>query len=342
MCSLIDLLKNIDQIKEKHRIRTATEAMYIYAPIADILGLWRLKWQLEDYAFKFLQPEDFKNIDQKFNVDEKKNREKYIDKTVHLLQKVAENNHIECQINGRFKHFYGIYQKMIEKQKNFNEIYDVFALRVLVKTTDDCYKMLKLIHSIWNPVPDRIKDYISAPKKNNYRSLHTTAYGLNRRPTEFQIRTPEIDHEARFGQSSHWFYKNNRQSLPEWALKIIHLNRSKNQDKDWVQINTEILFDKVFAFTPKGDMISLPKGATIIDFAYHIHSQVGHSCCGAKVNGQPVDLAYPLNNEDVVEIITDPKQFAPRLDWLNFATTSIAKKKITQALDPEPKHEISH
>ncbi|PIR94277.1 hypothetical protein COT97_02180 [Candidatus Falkowbacteria bacterium CG10_big_fil_rev_8_21_14_0_10_39_11] len=342
MCSLIDLLKNIDQIKEKHRIRTATEAMHIYAPIADILGIWRLKWQLEDYSFRFLQPEEYQNIERKFHVDEKKNREKYVAKTIKILTNKAQKNNLHCDVSGRFKHFYSIYQKMNEKQKNFNEIYDVFALRIIVPTIDDCYKALELIHSIWHPVPNRIKDYINAPKKNQYRSLHTTVYGLNNRPTEFQIRTADMDHEARYGKSSHWFYKNNQKNIPDWALKIINFNRSTNHNQDWIQINTEVLFDKIFTYTPKGDVISLPKGATVIDFAYHIHSQVGNSCHSARVNSQTVQLDHELQNEDIVEIISNPKQFLPKEEWLKIITTPIAEKKILQALESDPRHEIYH
>ncbi|OGF30704.1 hypothetical protein A2223_01795 [Candidatus Falkowbacteria bacterium RIFOXYA2_FULL_35_8] len=335
MCSLIDMLINLHEIKESHRTRIATEAMHIYAPIADILGIWRIKWQLEDYSFKHLNPTEYDKISQRFNVDEKKNREKYIEKTKQVIFKKAQEQGIECQLDGRFKHFYSIYKKMNNYQKDFNEVYDVFALRVIVNNIEDCYRMLGLIHQTWKPKSERIKDYIAAPKKNSYQSLHTTVYGINGRMTEFQIRTKEMDDSAKFGVASHWLYKHNNPKLPKWVNHFL----SYASQNPLEQINSEFLFDQIFVYTPKRDIISLPKGSNAIDFAYHIHTDLGHKFNGVKINGQLANEWQKLKNEDVVEIITNPKQSLPKAEWLKMVKSPLAIKVIKTALnqDDEPK-----
>ena len=335
ICSLIDLLINIDQIHEKHKTRLATEAMNIYAPIADILGVWRLKWQLEDHAFRYLNPADYKKIEKKFTVDEKKNRKKYIEKTKNILTARAKAKNINCSMDGRFKHFYSIHHKMQEKQKGFNDLNDVFALRIIVDTEDDCYRMLGIIHSIWKSKSKRIKDYISNPKGNNYRSLHTTVYGLNDRLTEFQIRTWDMHDEARFGMASHWYYKNEPEKTPQWIKTVLQMGKQKtNNTVPWQTVNSKVLIDKIFVYTPNKDIIPLPAGATPIDFAYHIHSDVGNKCKHVKVNGELATMHQELKNEDVVEIITDQEQ-RPSEEWIQYAKTVQAQKAIKAYLDKE-------
>lgn len=329
MASLIDLIKNIEEIKPEQRQRVAVESMQIYAPIADIIGSWRFKWQLEDFAFKYLNYSEYKKIEKKFNVDEKKNREKYIEIIKKEIFKEAKKNNINCYIDGRFKHFYSIYKKMNEKQKTFNEIYDVFALRIIVDNTDDCYRLLGIIHKLWKPKPRRFKDYIALPKNNQYRSLHTTVFGPNKRMTEFQIRTKEMNDEAQYGVAAHWYYKNIKEDTPNWIKRLLHEKKKNIDDNEfWENIKTQFLINKIFVFTPKGDIISLPKGSTPIDFAYQIHSQIGNRCIAAIVNERKVPLNYELKNEDKVEILIDKNQTHPREEWLDFAVTQLAKKNI--------------
>lgn len=333
ICSLIDLLKNAHEINPHLHQKIALEAMNIYAPIADILGSWRLKWQLEDYSFKILQPNEYAKIAKHFNIDEKKNREKYIEKTKKIVMEQAKKANIVCSIDGRFKHFYSIYNKMQNKKKKFNEIYDVFALRVIVPTIDDCYRMLGIIHSLWKPKPRRVKDYIACPKTNNYRSLHTTVFGLNGRMTEFQIRTKEMDDEAKYGVAAHWYYKNQKVSTPAW-IKFLIKKKKENPSKEefFQKLNQEILNEKIFVYTPKEEVIILPKGSTPLDFAYAIHSEIGNHYVGAQVNGNQVEIDYQLKNEDTVTINTDNKQIMVKEDWLKFIKTDTARRQIRLAL----------
>jgi GTP diphosphokinase / guanosine-3',5'-bis(diphosphate) 3'-diphosphatase len=333
-CSLIDLLKNIDEVHPEQHQKIAVEAMNVYAPLVDILGSWRLKWQLEDYAFKILRPNDYRAIEQRFNIDEKKNRDKYIEKTKSILVEAAQKKGIPCDIDGRFKHFYSIYQKMRAKKKRFNEVHDVFALRVIVATEDECYRMLGIIHSLWKPQPRRVKDYISSPKQNNYRSLHTTVVGLNNRMTEFQIRTKQMDDEAKYGVAAHWFYKNGAVKTPAWIQYLIReKDRAPTKEEFFAKINSDLLSEKVFVFTPKEEIVILPKGATPIDFAYHVHSEIGHHFDRALINGQPVAPDYRLKNEDTVEISVDKSAVKVKPEWLKIAATDLARRKIEEYLN---------
>lgn len=338
MCSNLDYLKNAEADKITPGITSlATESLEILSPIADLLGAWHLRWQMEDEAFRLLEPEAFKEISRRFDIDEKKNREKYIQKTRQLVLKACQEQGVECEINGRFKHFYAIYQKMKRKQKKFNEIRDVFALRVIVNQPDDCYRVLGLIHSLWKPVPGRVKDYIAAPKSNQYRSLHTTVFGLNGRATEFQIRTKEMDETARFGIAAQWNYKNQNKKTPDWIQEILDKQQKFQNDKDFINnFYSEILANRIYVYTPKSDVLALPVGATPLDFAYLLHSEVGHHCIGAKVNGEPYPLNHPLKNNDVVEIITDRQAGRPQIEWLNFVKSSGARKHIESYFNKYP------
>lgn len=329
ICSVVDIVKNIEEIPEHKREEAAKESIEVFARIADLLGIWRLRWQLEDYAFKYLLPQEYERIEKQFNVDERKNREKYIYKTSQIVLKACKAVDIDAALNGRFKHFYSIYQKMKNKNKSFDEIYDVFALRVLVDSVDDCYRTLGIIHNIWKPKSRRFKDYIAAPKENGYRALHTVVFGLNGRATEFQIRTREMDDEAKYGIASHWYYKNKPEKTPIWIRELIDQQQYYSNPEEFLEnINTNILINKIYVYTPKGDVIDMPEGATPIDFAYYVHTELGNKLVEAKINNVPVPINTIINTGDVVEIITDVNQKGPNPAWLRHAKTPLAQKQI--------------
>jgi GTP pyrophosphokinase len=338
MCSNIDKLERVQEKEfQSDEIKNlAAESLEILAPIADLLGMWRLRWKLEDYSFKILYPNEYNKISRRFNIDEKKNRDKYIQKTIHIVQKAAEEKNINCTISGRFKHYYSIYQKMKFKKKSFNEILDVFALRVIVDSVDDCYRMLGIIHRLWAPKHRRIKDYIGAPKNNNYRTLHTTVFGVNGKLTEFQIRTKEMDQEAKFGIAAHYSYKNKVSKNPDWIKELL-LKQQQYTDEEFLNnFSSDLLTKRIFVYSPKGDVISLPEESTPIDFAYQIHTELGNKCSGAIVNDLPVALNHKLVTNDIVEIITDRQQIGPSSDWLNFVKTKTAKKQINDYFEKLP------
>jgi len=327
MASTIDALKHHEDIPVDDKYLVAKQAKEILAPIADMLGAWHLRWQLEDYSFRILQKKGYEKIAKKFGQEGRKLRDKYINKVQKHILKEAQKKNIDCEINGRFKHYYSIYQKMKTKQRTFNEIYDVFALRVTVKTIDDCYLMLRIIHGLWQPINKRIKDYIASPKANGYQTLHTTVIGPDNRLTEFQIRTQEMHLQALYGVAAQCYYKN--QDLDStWTRKILKTNRLFAHKDVWEEELSKIFQEKIYVYTPKGDVISLPRGATPIDFAYQIHTELGHFCKFAIVNNQPVELNKKLKNEDVVEIIPDINSEGPDPAWLKFIKTPLAKKHI--------------
>ncbi len=332
MASMIDTLKKIDKVKSEEKYLVAKQAKEIMAPLADILGVWRFRWKLEDYSFKILQPKEYEKIAKRFGQDRKKTRDKYISKVTKMVMREAEKNNIKCDVNGRFKHYYSIYRKMKTKQKTFNEIHDVFALRVITKTEQDCYLSLHLIHQLWPPVHKRIKDYIAAPKENGYQTLHTTVIGPGNRLTEFQIRTEEMHQKALFGVAAQSFYKN-QETDNDWTRKILRTGVFSTQKNVWEDELSKIFQEKIYVYTPKGDVVSLPKGSTPVDFAYQIHSEVGHFCKFAIVNNQPVELSRKLKNEDVIEIITDINSGGPDQTWQKFVKTPLAKKRIEKFLE---------
>jgi len=323
-CMKYELFKSPEEMKN-----LALESMEILSPIADLLGMWRLRWQMEDYAFRILEPENHNQISIRFNVDERKNRDKYIQKTKTILEKSALKSGISCEINGRFKHFYSIHKKMQTKKKSFNEICDVFALRIIVDSIDECYRVLGIIHNLWEPKQRRFKDYIASPKNNNYQSLHTTVFGLNNRLTEFQIRTKEMNETAQYGIAAHWYYKNPARKVPDWIQELLTKQKESTEDQDFLtKFNSELLANRIYVYTPRGDVISLPENATPIDFAYAIHTEIGHKCTEAIVNDLPVPLNYKLDSNDIIQIITDRTQPGPKTEWLEFIKTPLAKKKI--------------
>lgn len=330
-------LRTLDALPEDKRRRIAQETLEIYAPIAGLLGIWRLKWQMEDLSFKYLYPEEFKKIEYKFEVEERAERNKYIQRIKNTLSKKLKEEKIEHTITGRFKHLYSIYQKMRAKDRKFDEIYDVFALRVIVNSIPDCYKTLGIIHSMWKPKPERFKDYVALPKPNGYRSIHTTVYAEEGKATEFQIRTREMDEEAHYGIAAHWYYKEQKQGKkfsqkqPRWIKEILELQANTKNSLDFIkQVKFDVFRDRIFVFTPKGDVYDLPEDAAPVDFAYAVHTDIGNKCVSALINNKMAPLDAKLKSGDSVEIIIDKNRRAPNRDWLKFVKTQKARNKIRQ------------
>lgn len=326
-------LRTLDAQPEEKRLSIAKETLEIYAPIAGLLGVWRLKWQMEDICFKHLYPKEYKELEYKFEVEKKAERNQYIQKIKNILgQKLKEAN-IENMIEGRFKHLYSIWKKMQIKERKFDEIYDVFALRVILNSEADCYKTLGIIHSIWKPISKRFKDYIAAPKPNGYRSLHTTVYGPEGKATEFQIRNKLMNNEAQYGIAAHFYYKMGKKiAQPGWVKEILNIQKETTDTNDFIkEVKIDLFNDRIFVFTPKGDVIDLPEGSTPIDFAYAVHSKIGDKCSGVLINDEMSSLNKSLKNGDVVEIIIEKKRKGPSRDWLKFAKTHRAVNKIRQS-----------
>jgi GTP pyrophosphokinase len=337
-------MRTLDAIEPEKRLRTAEETMEIYAPLANRLGIWQLKWELEDLSFRYLQPESYKEISQLL-ASKRATRERYLAQVVKVLQEELSKAGLEeAIVQGRAKHIYSIYQKMQKyaaQGKSFNEIYDLLALRVLVETVSECYAALGVVHALWRPVPGQFDDYIASPKESLYQSLHTTVMSLNARPLEVQIRTHEMHQLSEYGVAAHWRYKEgSKQDLRfeerlAWLRQLLDWHRDLAHAEDFVEsVKTDLFRDQVFVYTPQGDIKDLPSGATPIDFAYRIHTELGHRCVGAKVNGRLVALNYPLQNGDVVEVVTGRADRGPTRDWLNpnlgYVKTSHAREKIRQ------------
>jgi GTP pyrophosphokinase len=338
---LCDRLHNMETIhfhpEEEKRKRIALETLSIYAPIAARLGIYTIKDQLEDWCFKTLYPEDYDHIVQELN-QKSKQREKYLTLAQKQLQKVLQAHHIDATIIGRVKKPYSIFKKLQKKNlTSINELYDLFALRVIVKDKATCYAVLGIIHEHFTPLSSRFKDYIAVPKANNYQSLHTTVVGLGKeirdQPTEIQIRTYEMDKEAEFGIAAHFLYKEQgsrkvKSNKIEWIKTLEQVSHTYQDHQEFLEsLQTDVFSDRIFVFTPQGDVKDLPAGSTPIDFAYAIHSDIGHRCKGAKVDGVIVPLHYELESGEVVEILTrkDPQ---PNQYWLSFVRTSSARAKI--------------
>ncbi len=343
-------LRTLDVLPEKKRERIARETLEIYAPIAGLLGMWHLKWQMEDLCFKHLYPEEFKKIEYKYEVEKKVERNQYIKKVKNILNKKLKEEGVENSITSRFKHLFSIYKKMLAKKRKFDEIYDVFALRIIVKNIPDCYKVLGIIHTLWKPKSDRFKDYIALPKPNGYRSLHTTVYGPGGKATEFQIRTKEMNNEALYGIAAHWYYKESegrgknisalnhvsgqvdKSKQPHWIKEILDLQLNIKDTHDFIkQVKFDVFRDRIFVFSPKGDVYDLPEDATPIDFAYSVHTDIGNKCAGALINDKMTPLDAKLKSGEVVEIIIDKNRKYPNRDWLKFVKTQKARNKIKQS-----------
>jgi GTP diphosphokinase / guanosine-3',5'-bis(diphosphate) 3'-diphosphatase len=332
-------LRTLDSLPLEKRQRIARETLEIYAPIAGLLGIMRLKWQMEDICFKYLYPEEYKKLEYKYEVEKKFEHNQYIQKTKNILSAKLKEAKINFELTSRFKHLYSIYLKMQKKNRKFDEIYDVFALRIVVSSIADCYKALGVIHSLWRPNPGRFKDYIAVPKPNGYRALHTTVFGPGNKPTEFQIRTKEMDEEAKYGIAAHWYYKNRggeadeSKRQPSWMKEVIKIQKETENANDFIkQIKFDVFRDRIFVFSPKGDVFDLPEGATPIDFAYAVHTDIGNQAVSAMVNDKIMSLDQELKNGDLVEIVTEKNRKGPNRDWLKFVKTASAKNKIKQNL----------
>jgi len=332
-------LRTLESLPLEKRQRIARETLEIYAPIAGLLGIWRLKWQMEDICFKHLYPEDYKKLAYKYEVEKKLEHNQYIQKTKNILGAKLKEAKIPFHITSRFKHLYSIYLKLQKKDRKFDEIYDVFALRIIVPDIADCYKTLGIIHSLWRPNPGRFKDYIAVPKPNGYQALHTTVYGPEGKSTEFQIRTKEMDDGAKYGIAAHWSYKmvdsqkSDLKKQPTWVKEVLHIQKETEDTSDFIkQIKFDVFHDRIFIFTPKGDVFDLPEGSTPIDFAYYVHSDIGNKAVGAMVNDKIAPLDIELKNGDLVEITTEKKRKGPNRDWLKFVKTATARTKIKQNL----------
>lgn len=337
-CDRLHNLRTLDGLPEKKRIRIAQETIEIYVPIAGLLGVWRLKWQMEDICLKYLHPKEFKEIEFKYEVEKRTERTQYIQRVKNTLGAKLKTDGINYKIEGRFKHLYSIYLKMQNKDRKFDEIYDVFALRVIVPSVSDCYKTLGIIHTLWRPKQDRIKDYIAVPKPNGYRSLHTTVYGPENKATEFQIRTMEMHEESLYGIAAHWYYKQKDGNItqsgqqPRWVEEILNIQKKAKSTDDFINdIKVNVFQDRIFVFSPKGDVFDLPKESTPIDFAYAVHTEIGDKMTGALINNKMASLEQVLKNGDSVEIITDKNRKGPNKNWLKFVKTNRAKEKIRQA-----------
>ena len=331
--------------------RIARQTMEIYAPLAERLGIWQIKWELEDLAFKVLEPERFRDLAKLLDT-RRKGRETYIDRAIAELKPHLKAAGIEADVEGRPKHIYSIWKKMQRKSAEFGEIYDVYAIRLLVDDVRDCYAALGIVHSIWRPIPGQFDDYIAVPKNNLYQSLHTAVIAIDGKPLEIQIRTHQMHQVSEVGIAAHWRYKEGTKSDREYDAKLAWLRQlmdwqrdvSESDATEFVEgIKLDIFQDQVFVFTPKGDIKDLPAGATPLDFAYRIHTDVGHRTIGAKVNNRLVPLDYRLKNGDIVEIVTTKGEHGPSRDWLNVVRTSHAREKIRQWFKRKDRDEnISH
>ncbi len=335
-CDRLNNLRTLENLPAEKQKRIARETLEIYAPIAGLLGIGRLKWQMEDICFKVLYPEKYHELEYKYEVEKKIERNRFFHNIKSILTpKLEEAGLKKYDIEVRFKHLYSIYRKMQEKDRKFDEIYDVFALRIVVPTVDDCYKTLGIIHTLWKPKPNRFKDYIAVPKPNGYRSLHTTIFGPEGKATEFQIRTQEMHEESIYGLSAHWYYKHRRGQAgyhaPSWVEEIIEIQKEITNTNEFVKkIKLDIFRDRIFVFSPKGDVFELPEGSTPIDFAYAVHTNIGNKASGAIVNDKLSKLDQELKNGDFVEILTEKNRPHPNRDWLKFAKTKRARDHIRQ------------
>jgi GTP pyrophosphokinase len=315
-------MRTLGYMPESKRKRIAQETLDIFAPLANRLGIWSVKWELEDLAFRYVNPEKYKEIAK--NLSERRtDREQKIEQILGEITKLLKANNIDSEISGRPKHIYSIYRKMISKGKPFEMVRDLRGLRVIVKDIPSCYAVLGLIHNRWRPIPNEFDDYIAAPKDNFYQSLHTAVIYDDGKPLEVQIRTTEMDQNAEYGIAAHWRYKEHgkRDEVYEqrisWLRKLMDWRQEVNDADEFVDgMKSDVFEDQVYVFTPRGDIIDLAAGSTPIDFAYHVHTEIGHRCRGAKINGKLVSLDYVLKTGDQVEILT-AKQGGPSRDWLN-------------------------
>jgi GTP diphosphokinase / guanosine-3',5'-bis(diphosphate) 3'-diphosphatase len=325
-------MRTLGSMRKQKQQEKAKETLEIFAPLAHRLGIHAIKWELEDLAFATLHPRKYNEIKQLVS-QQRDEREAYVARAGEYLGKELDAVGIQADISGRAKHFYSIYSKMTKKGREFNEIYDLTAMRVIVDSVKDCYGAIGVIHSLWKPLPGRFKDWVAMPKFNMYQALHTTVIGPEGRPLEIQIRTHEMHRTAEFGVAAHWIYKDGGKGRPEekveWLRHLLDWQQDAKDPQEFARtLKADLFEDEVFVFTPKGEVKSLAGGATPLDFAYSIHTDVGHRCVGAKVNGKIVPLHYELQSGDICEVLTSKKERGPSRDWLALAKTTRAQSKI--------------
>ena len=331
-------MQTLEGVRPEKRLRIAQETLEIFAPIANRLGMFEMKTKLEDLAFVYVYPDEYnwvKNLVQ----DRLKTETKYIEKIKKIAQRdLAKHNVNYIQIRGRIKSLYSLYNKLLRKGKDLNKIYDLIALRIIVPDVTDCYSVLGIIHKRWTPLKGRVKDYIAQPKPNGYRSLHTSVFTEFGKIAEIQIRSSKMNEEAEFGVAAHSRYKElktigNKKNAPIWVKHLLDIQKTITDNIEFIKhIKNDLFLNRIFVFTPKGDVIELPENATPLDFAYHIHTDIGSQCVGAKINDQMVSLDAQLKSGDVVDIIIDKNRKTPNPDWLNIVITSMARDKIKSKL----------
>jgi len=355
LIKLADRLHNMRTLKyhsiEKQK-EIAQETLEIFAPLANRLGIFRIKWELEDLSFRYLKPEEYYDLVERIAL-KRREREAYISEVIVQMRERFNEVEIYADIAGRPKHFYSIYRKMITKNKELSEIYDLMAIRVVVESVNDCYGALGIVHTLWKPIPGRFKDYIAMPKPNMYQSLHTTLIGVHGEPFEIQIRTSDMHRTSEYGIAAHWKYKEgstketgnktesvNFEQKLSWLRQLLEWQHDSRDAGEFMEsLKIDLFADTVFVFTPKGDVVELPADSCPIDFAYRVHTDVGHRCIGAKINGRIVPLETKLTNGDILEIMTSRQGGAPSRDWLTFVKTSQAKNRIRQWFKKEQRED---
>jgi guanosine-3',5'-bis(diphosphate) 3'-pyrophosphohydrolase len=349
-------MRTIEAMSKQKQMEKARETLDIYAPLAHRLGIHAIKWELEDLAFATLHPRKYQEI-KGLVAQQRDEREHYVNEAGDYLRSELAEMGIEAQIAGRAKHFYSIYSKMTKKGREFNEIYDLTAMRVIVDSVKDCYGTVGVIHSLWKPLPGRFKDFIAMPKFNMYQSLHTTVIGPEGRPLEIQIRTQEMHEMAEFGVAAHWVYKQPGPGAEEgsswpaagedaklkWLRSMLDWQKELSDPREFMEtLRTDLFEEEVYVFTPKGEVKSLAAGATPLDFAYEVHTEIGHRCVGARVNGKIVPLHYELRSGDIVEILTAKRERGPSRDWLAMVKTTRARNKIKAWFKAESRQDTEH
>jgi guanosine-3',5'-bis(diphosphate) 3'-pyrophosphohydrolase len=341
-------MRTIGALAKQKQMEKARETLDIYAPLAHRLGIHAIKWELEDLAFATLHPRKYQEI-KGLVAQQREERERYVAEAGEYLRKELAQVAIEAQIAGRAKHFYSIYSKMTKKGREFNEIYDLTAMRVLVDSVKDCYGAVGVIHALWKPLPGRFKDFIAMPKFNMYQSLHTTVIGPEGRPLEIQIRTHEMHEMAEFGVAAHWVYKQpdgragDEDAKLKWLRSMLDWQKDLSDPREFMEtLRTDLFGEEVYVFTPKGEVKSLAAGATPLDFAYEVHTEIGHRCVGARVNGKIVPLHCELRSGDIVEILTAKRERGPSRDWLAMVKTTRARNKIKAWFKAETRQDTEH